>query len=66
MVCQIALLSFLRWYSYSKVVGGLHLELVQGLTGAGDHNLITIAVRHDSSLLFSFCFCVWVGWNIRL
>ncbi len=47
----------LRWYGYMEVVGGLHLELVHRLAGVGDHDLITVAVSHDISLLFiRFCF----------
>lgn len=52
MVCQMSLLSFLRWCRYSNLVGGLHLKLIHSLAGVGDHNLIAVAVRHDSSLLF--------------
>ena len=53
MVCQMLLLSFLRWCRYSKVVGRLHLELIHGLAGAGDHQTVRIiAVRHILVLLF--------------
>ena len=34
--------------------------LLHSLTGVRNHNLITIAVRHDSSLLF-ICFCLSLG-----
>ena len=60
----------LRWYRYTQVVGGLHLELVHGLTGTGDNQLVaavTVA-RHNFCLSFSFCLGVGycLGWNIRV
>ena len=46
-----------------EVVGRLHLELVHGLTGAGDHQTVgIIRVRHFVVLLFNSSF---VGSGIR-
>ena len=48
-------LQFLRWCRYTQVAGGLHLELVQGLAGAGNHRLIGIGVlgtRHNGASPF--------------
>ena len=48
-------LQFLRWCRYTQVVGSLHLELVHGLAGAGNHRLVAVVgTRHTVciSLLF--------------
>ena len=63
-------LKSLRWYRYTQVVGGLHLKLVHGLTGAGDNQFVaavTVA-RHNICLSFSifFGFGHCLGWNIRI
>ena len=37
----------------ADLLGGLHLELVHGLTGLGDVELVVIVVAHNGSLLFN-------------
>ena len=50
-----------------EVVGRLHLELIHGLAGAGDHQTVgIIRVRHILVLLFeSWLFVFFVGSGIR-
>ena len=47
---QIAIVALLQ--VDANLLGGLHLELVQGLTGAGNHGLVGIGIvraRHNSA-----------------
>ena len=65
---QVAVVALLQGDAH--LVGGLHLELVHGLTGTGDNQLVaavTVA-RHNFCLSFSFCLGVGycLGWNIRV
>ena len=56
---QVAVVALLQGDAH--LVGGLHLELVHGLTGTGDNQLVaavTVA-RHNFCLSFFLCL-VWI------